>query len=147
MSATYSGDPTASALDEVRFLIGDTDMSNPLLSDHEIGYLTTNYADDNILAAAYAAEAIASTFGRKSDMSIGKLKVSAGTQRESYDALAKSLFDRARATISLGGLTISGKDALYEDDDAVQPSFRRGIHDNPSAGGRDGDPRTYDPDA
>ncbi len=39
MSWTYSGNPTASALDEVRFLITDTDQTKPYtLSNEEINY-------------------------------------------------------------------------------------------------------------
>jgi hypothetical protein len=49
MTWTYSGDPGASALDEIRFLIGDTDTSSQLLSNEEIDYLYDAYSD------AYAA--------------------------------------------------------------------------------------------
>jgi hypothetical protein len=39
MGWNYSGDPSASPGDEVRFLIGDTDTNDQLLSDEEIEYL------------------------------------------------------------------------------------------------------------
>ena len=144
MTWTYGGDPTANDRDEVRFLIGDTDTADELISDEEIAYFTSNYSD-NILAAAYAAESLAAKFTRKADMAIGKLRIGASKQAENFNALAANLFDRARAGISVGGLTISGKEDLREDSDAVQPSFRRGIHDNPS--NSDSDSPRYDPDA
>lgn len=49
MTWSYSGDPSDSALDEIRFLIGDTDTNDQLLSNEEITYLYTAYGD------AYAA--------------------------------------------------------------------------------------------
>lgn len=49
MTWTYSGNPASSALDEIRFLIGDTDTNAQLLSNEEINYLYDAYGD------AYAA--------------------------------------------------------------------------------------------
>lgn len=49
MTWSYSGDPSDSALDEIRFLIGDTDTNDQLLSNEEITYLYNSYGD------AYAA--------------------------------------------------------------------------------------------
>lgn len=49
MTWTYSGNPASSALDEIRFLIGDTDTTDQLLSNEEINYLYAAYGD------AYAA--------------------------------------------------------------------------------------------
>lgn len=52
MSFTYSGDPSASKLDAVRFALGDTDASQPLLQDEEINYLISMYPNDSGLMAA-----------------------------------------------------------------------------------------------
>lgn len=140
MTWTYT-DPTANDRDEVRFLIGDTDTSDQQLSDEEIAYFTSTYSD-NILAAAYAAEALASKYGRRTDIGMGKLRVSYGALKAHYAELAASLFSRCRATVLVGGISISEKETLCEDTDAVQGSFRRGMHDNPG----DSDSPIYDPD-
>ena len=52
MTWTYSGDPGASTLDEVRFLIQDTDTDDQLLSDEEINYLADAYGDPYSAAVA-----------------------------------------------------------------------------------------------
>ena len=39
MAWSYSGDPSTGELDEYRFLIGDTDVSEPVLQNEEILYL------------------------------------------------------------------------------------------------------------
>ena len=46
MTWSYSGDPSTSELDEYRFLIGDTNPSEPLLQNEEITYvlnITTSF--------------------------------------------------------------------------------------------------------
>jgi len=41
MTWTYSGNPANSSSDAVRFLIGDTDTTDQLISNEEIAYLVT----------------------------------------------------------------------------------------------------------
>lgn len=52
MTWTYSGNPASSALDEIRFLIGDTDTTDQLLSNEEINYLYAAYGDPYAAAVA-----------------------------------------------------------------------------------------------
>ena len=52
MTWTYSGNPASSALDEIRFLIGDTNTADQLLSNEEINYLYTAYGDPYAAAVA-----------------------------------------------------------------------------------------------
>ena len=59
MTWNYSGNPGASSLDEIRFLIGDTDSNNQLLSDEEINYLFTAYGDAYAAAVASVVSLIA----------------------------------------------------------------------------------------
>lgn len=51
MAWSYSGNPGASNLDEVRFLIQDTDTDDQLLSDAEINYLLTQWTFDSVVDA------------------------------------------------------------------------------------------------
>lgn len=39
MSFSYSGDPSISELDRLRFQVGDTDSNMPILQDEEINYI------------------------------------------------------------------------------------------------------------
>jgi len=101
MTWTYGGDPSTPPRDTVRFLIGDTDSSNELLSDGEIAYLLAQWNNDTYVAATHACEALASKFAGKSDMSksVGDLSISTryGEQSDRYKALAVSLAVQAAA--------------------------------------------------
>ena len=88
--ATYSGDPSASDVDAVRFLIGDTDLADFILSDSEIEFLITT--ESGIYpAASQAALTMAAAFGRKADKSVGDLSIRYSDRREHYLALSKQL--------------------------------------------------------
>jgi hypothetical protein len=54
MAFSYSGDPTKSELDLIRFTVGDTDASDPILQDAEIDYiLATKKTVSGRLALAF----------------------------------------------------------------------------------------------
>ena len=59
MTFSYSGDPGASSLDEVRFLIQDTDSGEPLLTNEEINYLLGVYTDPYLTAISCVTALIA----------------------------------------------------------------------------------------
>lgn len=92
MAWTYSGDPSGSARDEVRFLSGDTDTTNQQINDAEIAYLLASWNNNTYLSAAFACDAIAGKYTSKSDSSksVGDLSVS--TQ---FMAQAKTFMERA----------------------------------------------------
>ncbi len=58
MTWTYSGDPSESALDAVRYRLQDTDEDRPLLEDEEIEYELTEADNDVLQAALSCAEAL-----------------------------------------------------------------------------------------
>lgn len=66
---SYSKDPNESIKDEVRFIVGDTDMHDPLLLDSEIDYLVTKHTTADI-SAAFAAQAIVAKLSRLVTISI-----------------------------------------------------------------------------
>lgn len=60
MAWTYSGDPSTSPRDQVRFLLGDTKGQQPVsLSDAEIDWLLTQNGSNAYLAGANAAQQMA----------------------------------------------------------------------------------------
>ena len=77
MTWTYDGDPTQDRTAEVRFLVGDTDQTDPLVQDEEIEFVLTQYVpvegSPAWLAAAHVADGIAAKFARKADRSLGSL--------------------------------------------------------------------------
>lgn len=94
MTWTYSGDPGASALDEVRFLIQDTDQDDQLLSDEEIEYLIDVYVDPYSAAVA----AVISLIGKASRAVEESKKVAdlsltrkAGARLQQWESLKRHL--------------------------------------------------------
>jgi hypothetical protein len=98
MTWTYSGNPAASALDQVRFTIGDTDTTDQQLSNEEITWLVSARGSAP-LAAPYAAEAIAAKLARESDSSksVGDMSLSRSLSARSqkYYELAQRLTQQA----------------------------------------------------
>lgn len=125
MTATYSGQPLTSKRDEIRLLIGDTDVDpaeDALLSDEEIDYLITKY-NNVYLVGAEACETIAAKYAKKADKAIGPLRISYRDLYDRYVILASSL--RERAGRSGGG---AGKPITTQV--STEPYFTLGIHDN-----------------
>lgn len=134
MTWSYSGDPSSSDRDAVRFLCGDTDTTNQLLTDEEIDWILTE--ESNVyLAAAQACGSIASTFASKADKSVGDLRISYESIQKQYADRSAKLQSRGAVRSAMpyaGGISKNDKETVEEDTDRVVPAFERDIHDNPS---------------
>ena len=74
---TYSGDPSTSQRDAVRFLIGDTETDDALLTDEEIDWIIAQRSTENIyLPAADAADLAGNKFSRTISRDPGTLRLS-----------------------------------------------------------------------
>jgi hypothetical protein len=133
MAWTYSGDPAASARDEVRFLVGDTDTNDQLLQDAEIAYTLSKYPNP-LMAAVRSCMALAAKFSRQADASAGPLSESSSQKAKAFFTLAGELRAQAGrlAKPVFGGVVQSENETLDQDTNAVQPSFRVGGFDHPS---------------
>tara|TARA_R100000664_G_C2756562_1_gene144493 strand:- start:3443 stop:3868 length:426 start_codon:yes stop_codon:yes gene_type:complete len=131
MAFTYTSDPENSKRDAVRLLTGDTVSTDALLQDSEVEYFLSLYNDAVYPAAAAACDAISSKYARQADTTNGRLSVKASQRSEAYAKKAKDLRRDTLlgAEVFAGGLTISGKDDLNADTDAVQPAFSVGMDD------------------
>jgi len=93
MTFTYVGPATADR-DKVRFLIQDTDSTAPHMTDEEIAWLLTEWADVYD-AAANAADVLAGQYAHKADYSksVGDLSLNEtfSTQSLRFSTLASSL--------------------------------------------------------
>jgi len=128
---TYGGDPAANDRDSVRWLVGDTDTTDQLVTDEEIAYALGEFGGP-IHAAVVTAEAISALFSRQADKKIGTLSISASQRAKQYCALAEKLKRRIGTDLAemfVGGTKISEKETLAEDEDAIQPSFQIGQDD------------------
>lgn len=121
------------AKDQIRLLIGDTESTDPLLQDEEITF-HANGQSGLYRQAAACARAIAGTFSRRVDRSVGQLKLSSGQQAKAYHDLAQSLMRQAArqdAVPYAGGLSISDKEGVEDNTDRVKPAFTRETGDVP----------------
>ena len=133
MTWTYSNSPASNQVDAVRLLIGDTDVCNALLSDEEIQFYLDQWCEVNV-AAAEACLAISGKFARRVDESVGGVSVSYSQSAKQYYELSQSLRERTAilgGPVICGGISKADKEKLELDQDRVQPSFTRALHDNP----------------
>lgn len=138
MTWSYSGNPSDSSLDEVRFLVGDTDSADQLVQNEEISYAIATESS-SLLAAVRVLRALAGKWARKADKAVGDLKISYSQLQKSFLALADKLEKTElspltgglKGTPYAGGISISDKDSVADNTDRAEPAFKRGLHDNP----------------
>jgi len=147
MSWTYSGDPGASDLDQVRFYVQDTDDTRQLLTDEEIGFLLVEWAeakDSPLYVAAVCAEAIAAKFVGEVDVAADGVSVGQGSLFDRYNTLAGSLRDQYKARYESQGPDLSDLTST-EHDPSINPLvFGVGFQDNFYAGKQDYGDRSLD---
>ena len=126
MSWSYSGDPGASDLDEVRFLIGDTDTDDQQLSDEEINYLLTSTGSVQA-AALEAARSLWAKYSRMVDQKTGDIDIKYSQRKDAYAALIRQLQLGMLPVPYAGGISEDDKQVDEADSDVVQPAFTRGM--------------------
>ena len=139
MTFTYSGDPSTSTRNYVRFLLNDTDSTDALFSDEELNYVISEWSGDAYNAARECAEILIARFSRLADSSsksVGDISVSESYSSKitHYKELAESLIRRQmrksppRPFVNAQALK-STNDRIVDD---FNTDFYSGIHDNPN---------------
>lgn len=146
MSFSYSGDPSNSPNDAVRFEVQDTINTNFLLADEEIAYAINQEAGTEpdggytmaqiLSSAAHCCEALVRRFSMQADTQLGQLKITYSKMAVGFAQRAVELRLRAQGMQGpyVGGLSISDKIEILQDPDRVLPAFTRTEFDNPWAG-------------
>lgn len=120
MAWSYSGDPSTSKKDEVRFLIGDTNINQQILSDEEIEYMLKLYPEKNML--------LAKLFEKLADVYGVRIKRSLGPESEDPTSRTDYFKDKAnhymKLAVSMLGLPILTRTKGSE------LSFKKGMDDN-----------------
>ena len=138
---TYSGDPATSDMDELRFLVQDTDPEVKLLGDAELDYLLAKWMPaygSVTYVASVAANVISRKFAGVVTISADGVSVNVADISQRYAKLAIQL--RAEYTAgSIGGeVDLSSLMWDSELDAGIKPlMFGMGVHDNPEAGQQD----------
>ncbi|MDD5231541.1 MAG: hypothetical protein PHC43_09450 [Candidatus Marinimicrobia bacterium] len=130
MTWSYSGDPSISRLDALRFLSGDTSSGNPMVTDEEIIYTSTG-TPNNYMAAAQICRAIATKFSFQVDTNNAGLSISASQRAKAFSDRAKDLEKKAgkSAGIYIGGRLVQEKKDAESDITIKQPAFSIGMDD------------------
>jgi hypothetical protein len=132
--STYSGNPSTSPKDEVRFLVGDTGP-NFALNDNEVNYeINLVYPppgnappSGNFLPASNCAQAIAALYKTFVDKSVGDLRISYSQMAKQFEAISVRL--RSRAAIAavptyFGGINLADKVANDLNNSVVQTAVK-----------------------
>jgi len=143
MTWSYSGDPSSSSTDSIRFLLGDTDPVDALLQDEEISFLSSQWDGNLYFAAAAGAEQLAERFAREVPFSGDNASVDLSSLATNYAAAAVRLRNLGRrqgargAKPYAGGISQADVDAVNNDLDRVPTSIAVGMHDNRRQAGSD----------
>lgn len=134
MTWTYSTSWGA-ARDKIRFLIGDTDTNNQMISDEEIAAGITLWGSNNYHVAYNLCEGLAAKYSFQVDTSASGLSVAASQRAQAFHARAQWIKQQALTsgdiapTIYVGGVVEDDNETLDDDSTLVQPQFKVGIHD------------------
>jgi hypothetical protein len=90
MTNSYSGNPADSDIDAVRFWVSDRGPDTWQISNEEIAYVLTQYAN-SLLAAAAIANEFAMKWALACDKAVGDLRLAFSQRSKMYQALAKQL--------------------------------------------------------
>jgi len=145
MTWSYSGNPADSTRDAVRFLIGDTDTTDQLISNEEINYFVTEFGNAR-RSASEAARSIAAKFARLMNRSIGGLSADFSAKYRQYLELADNLLSKEEMSpvaLYISGYSRSEKEAVELDTDREPTFSRKGIMDNPRYQPSDESPYDY----
>lgn len=133
--SSYSGDPSVSDKDSVRFWLSDTDSSAWKLTDPEILYALTQYGNP-LLGAAACARSLAAKYSSLVDKTVGPLRLSYSQRSKQYLDLAASLQtqgEQSGATLYAGGTSLADMAAVDGNNDRVPQPFSRKQFDIPNA--------------
>lgn len=142
MTWTYTGNPSATEIDQVRFIVGQLSSEDPiLLKDEEISWSLDQFGTWG--GAVSCAHSLANQYAAKARReAVGQLAITWGNRAEEYREAAKAIRRQAgqsnTALPYLGGLLEADKKADRNNTAQVQPAFTRDRDDNPRIGTVDG---------
>lgn len=130
---TYGGNPSASPKDAVRFYVGDTDETDPLLLDGEIEYLLGLYNGAVINASIQACEMIMAKFSRMVNEQVGGVRIDFTDKIKNMNLMKQALIQRISTTTIMpyaGGISRSDVQQNNQNADRVCPDFTRHMMQN-----------------
>jgi len=138
MAFTYSGDPSASARDAVRFLLNDT-VSPGELADAEINWLVSQNPNVYRAAATGARRLAAQANEGVASKTVGSFTLTYSERATKWLDLAAALENQAKKGVGStiapysGGISKTDKELTADDEDFDKPWFYRDMFDNPGS--------------
>lgn len=120
MTFSYSGDPIASILDEIRFMVGDTDERGPLLQNEEINFALKKFEGEIYQTSIYLCRRILIAASSLTD-SMSGLESIRGSQIQAQFKnrivdLENEMAQASPPQLLAGGLNIHRKFSEHEGD-------------------------------
>lgn len=130
MSWSYSGNPSASTLDQCRFILQDTVEAEPIMQDEEIQYLIDTYGDnENELYYNLFARA-ATLFSRDIKKSLGP-ESEDPTERLSFYKAQMAYYKKRTCVSGISQPKSTGPKIFYTDMHSNPPRQLGGVHNVP----------------
>ena len=140
----WSYDPTdlntttaSGRLNTVRLLVGDTDTTDQQVQNEEVTFSLTENGNNVYYSGAWVARAIASKYSRKVNTELsGALKADYSDLITHYNSLADNLEYQGKTSgasvgVLAGGITKSTVEAVRQNTNRIEGSFRRDRFKNP----------------
>jgi hypothetical protein len=140
----WSYDPTdlntttaSGRLNTVRLLVGDTDTTDQQVQNEEVTFSLSENGNNVYYSGAWVARAIASKYSRKVNTELsGALKADYSDLVTHYNSLADNLEYQGKTSgasvgVLAGGITKSTVEAVRQNTNRIEGSFRRDRFKNP----------------
>lgn len=131
-------DGLSELINNVRFLVGDTDSTNYAITNDNVAFTLAQAGNDVYSAAAICARALAAKYSVEVDTKFESVSSSYSQLSENYyklavrlEAQAKKFGSKGLGVPAAGGLTYSDIDANDLNNDRVQPKFKQDQFANP----------------
>lgn len=106
-ASTYSGDPSLSTRDYVRFLIGDTNMAAPLFTNPEIDVTLANVGGP-LYAAAALCRSQAAKYSSRATKRVGDFSITYGDIARNFLTMAETYQAQADLGVGSGAVYCGG---------------------------------------
>lgn len=130
-----SKDTESGRLNVVRFLVGDTDTDDQLVSNEEVVFALLECNNNVYYAGAWLAESIAASYARQVDVELDEaISEKASQAADNFSRLAIRLRQSGQMKSGAlgvvgGGIFVSDVEKRKCDPTIVQPAFYRGMFD------------------
>lgn len=130
---SYSGAPSSSPRDKVRFTLGDTTAANAKFTDGEIDSVLEDSGDDWLVASLTLVNALVARFSGACDESVGSVSMAYSQKADGYRRLYDTLMARMgkRGVPYGGGMDRMDKLIQARNPLRVQPAFSRTMFQGP----------------